>query len=190
MPQGVLPRENHVEAFVARQPILDTQRVVVAYELLYRTGPENRFPGGETTMAAATVIEQAMGLFGLDVLAPKARAFINMSRRVLVEQLYRVLPTDRVVLEILENVGADEEVLAACDAARAQGYQLALFILTHQLVLCNTEGARSTGARSTGARSTQPPAGARNIALPAGASQRTVRPCSHACNGMYRFGWG
>jgi c-di-GMP-related signal transduction protein len=115
-----------MEAFVARQPILDRARQVYGYELLFRSGLENFFSHPDLELAAAKVIYDSTHVFGLDTLAAGRRVFVNATRRVLVEGLYRALPQDRAVIEVLETVEPDDEVEAACRRAKAAGYLLAL----------------------------------------------------------------
>lgn len=112
--------------FVARQPIFDDRGRVAAYELLFRSGPENVFNGGDLDAASRSVINDSREVFGLDDLTGGRRAFVNVTRQVLVDGLFRRLPPRNTVLELLENMRADEQVLAACVAARRDGYLIAL----------------------------------------------------------------
>ena len=100
--------------FVARQPVLDTQRRTAGYELLFRSGPENVFPRVDGTHASSRVLHDSLHVFGLDTLAPSQRIFVNVTRDILLKDVVRVLPPERVVVEILETVTPDDDVLAAC----------------------------------------------------------------------------
>ncbi|HJM74257.1 MAG TPA: hypothetical protein QGI71_00110 [Dehalococcoidia bacterium] len=51
---------------------------------------------------------------------------MNFTRSLLVEDYFRVLPTGGIVIELLEDIEDDDEVLAACDRLKAEGYTLAL----------------------------------------------------------------
>lgn len=114
-------------SFVARQPILDVAGGIYGYELLFRRSEDNRFDGTEADRASATVIDDTLTVFGLDALAPPpCRAFVNFGRGALLKEAWRVMPHDRVIIELLENVSADDEVLAACRQLREDGYALAL----------------------------------------------------------------
>ncbi len=115
-----------MDIFVARQPILDTDQKVYGYELLFRSGPENVFPGGSSEVASAQMISDSVTAFGLESLVARKKAFVNIARRVLTEELYTILPKERVVLELLETVKPDAEVLAACRTLKNSGYLLAL----------------------------------------------------------------
>ena len=115
------------EVFVARQPIFDRALVASAYELLFR-GSNNidRALVADHDEATSTVVLNALTEFGIDGLVSDGRAWVNVSRDFVVAGLARALPPDRVVLELLEDQGADEELLAALAELRRDGYVIAL----------------------------------------------------------------
>ncbi len=115
-----------MDVFVARQPIFDRKRNVVAYELLFRSGMQNFFDFHDPDIAASRVIDQSLLGFGLDKLTSGRRAFLNFTRSVLVNQLFSVLPPRYAVIELLETVDPDPEVIEACKILKEQGYTLAL----------------------------------------------------------------
>ena len=115
-----------VDKFIARQPIFDLKRNVFAYELLFRSGPENFFSGIDGDLASSRLIDDSLHVFGIDALIGSTKAFINVTRRILVEELLTTLPPERVVAEILETVTPDAEVVAAAEALKKGGYMLAL----------------------------------------------------------------
>lgn len=114
------------DVFIARQPILDRNDLVAGYEILFRSGPENRFAGGDADMASSQGLERALMTFGFDELTNGRPAFINLSRQVLLTELYTLLPADRSVIELLETVEPDHEVIAAVERLKKSGYRLAL----------------------------------------------------------------
>lgn len=124
-----------MHGFVARQPIFDGRGEVFAYELLFRPGLENAYSGDDTDHASASVIRASLEVIGWQTITGGRRAFVNVTRRVLVEGLYRQLPPERTVLELLETIEADDEVLAACEAAKQAGYLIALddFVMRPEL---------------------------------------------------------
>jgi EAL and modified HD-GYP domain-containing signal transduction protein len=122
-----------MNVFVARQPIFDTRKRVVAYELLFRAGPENWYPPNtDGDMASARVISDAMITFDWKKLTSGKKAYVNVTRKVLCEGLYAVLPPRETVIELLESVHADTQTLAAVRSARAAGYQVALDDFVHR----------------------------------------------------------
>lgn len=113
-----------LEKFIARQPILDTKLRVFAYELLFRSGPNNVYQ--TYANASSGVIADSITLFDLEMLTGHARAFINVDEVALRLGAARLLPADRIVVEILETVRPTEEIVRICRELRADGYQLAL----------------------------------------------------------------
>jgi c-di-GMP-related signal transduction protein len=118
------PSTDH--RFVARQPIFDRRQEVFGYELLFRSSAENSFPSGDGDLASSTLIKDTLLLFGLDSLTGDKRAFINVTRRMLVSDWISVLPCQRSVIEILETIEPDEEVIGAMRKLKEHGYLLAL----------------------------------------------------------------
>jgi len=113
-------------AYVARQPILDASGQVFGYELLYRAAADATSCQDPRELAAARVLNDAVLTLGLDTLTGGRRAFINVTRQMLLDDLVTVLSPETIVVEILENVGCDEEVLTACKRLRERGYAIAL----------------------------------------------------------------
>lgn len=110
--------------FLARQPILDRQQRVFAYELLFRSGDCQAFDG-ESDAATRGMVDGFL-VDGIDSLAAGSRVFVNCTREALVDHLVTLLPAKSTVLEILETIEPDEEVIEACRALRKMGYLLAL----------------------------------------------------------------
>ncbi|NCO58074.1 MAG: diguanylate phosphodiesterase [Nitrospirae bacterium CG18_big_fil_WC_8_21_14_2_50_70_55] len=114
-----------MNVFLARQPIFDRQGEVVAYELLYRGGAvENA--GQRGARATAQVLLNTFGTFGIERVTGGKRAFVNLTRSLLVSEYATLLPAAQVVIEVLEDVEPDEAVVGACRSLVHQGYTLAL----------------------------------------------------------------
>ena len=111
--------------YLARQPIFDRRGTVVAYELLQRTAPDRRGDEDDEQMTLG-VTAKALLEFGLDRLVGTALAYVNTPAGFLTQDIYRLLPPERTVLEVLEHVEVDGALLAAVRRARADGYQVAL----------------------------------------------------------------
>ena len=110
--------------YVARQPIVDREERVFGYELLFRNGLENAFSGSLDEASRATVDRSL--LMGLDVLCDGHRAFVNCTRDTLIKGFVTLLPSTTTVVEVLENVPADPDVVAACRSLKEAGYMIAL----------------------------------------------------------------
>ena len=123
-PRGTLP--SIYEVFVGRQPIYTQQLDVFAYELLFRRGEMPHAGVTDGNQATAQVLVNTFLELGLDTLVGAKRAFVNLTRDFLLQDYSLVFPTDRVVLEVLEDVAVDDDVLAALRNLSAQGYTIAL----------------------------------------------------------------
>ena len=110
--------------YLARQPILDRQGRVQAYELLYRDGPGSIFHG-DSELATQTMIDNTV-LFGFRNLTNGLPAFVNCTAEALIGEEIRVLPPEKTVLEILEDVEPAPAVIQACRRLKVAGYRLAL----------------------------------------------------------------
>jgi len=117
---------NRSNVYVARQPILNTAGQVFGYELLYREIGSDTGCTIATDAASARVFSDAVLAMGLDTLTAGRKAFMNVSRRVLLSDIATVLPAESVVLELLEDISVDYEVLDACRRLHAEGYVIAL----------------------------------------------------------------
>ena len=116
-----------MEVFVARQPIFDTQNERIGYELLYRQSAERNWAEGTTQeQMSADVILHSLLTIGLEQLTGGTLAFLNISREMLLAGNAELLDPGKVVVELLESVGPDAEVLAACQRLAERGYRLAL----------------------------------------------------------------
>ena len=115
-----------MDFFVARQAILDRQQRVYAYELLFRSGLENVYSATDGDHASSKVITDSIALIGLDTLAGGKKAFINFTRKLILDEIPTVLPKDTVVVEILEDVEPDREIIEACKKLKRAGCILAL----------------------------------------------------------------
>jgi len=120
------PEQTGGRIFMARQPIFDRQRKVFGYELLFRSGVENYFKGASLDQAASRVISSSSMVFDLDSVLAKRKAFINLTRSVLLSDSVTVLPSASTVVELLETVRPDEEVIEVLRRLKTQGYQIAL----------------------------------------------------------------
>ncbi|MDP1526788.1 MAG: EAL domain-containing protein [Rhodocyclaceae bacterium] len=114
------------DVFLARQPILDRNQELVAYELLFRSGDhdEARFSCGHA--ATATVISHAFGNLGITAALGPYRAFINIDKDFLQHEALQFLPPNQVVIEVLEGNLVTPEVVARCAELKGMGYTLAL----------------------------------------------------------------
>ncbi len=114
------------QLFLGRQPILDREQRLHAYELLFRSNRQNAATITDGVQATATVIINAFAELGVAAALGSYRGFINVDEEFLFSDMLELLPRQSVVLEILETVPPSEAVVERCKALKAAGFTLAL----------------------------------------------------------------
>ncbi len=112
--------------FIGRQPIINRNKKIFGYELLFRN---NTSPDADVTnniKATANVIVNALNNIGLKKLIGEKKGFINVDAEVLESGIFDLLPKENIVLEILETVELTSDIVELCTNIRRQGYRLAL----------------------------------------------------------------
>jgi EAL and modified HD-GYP domain-containing signal transduction protein len=128
-------RAPNTTVYLARQPIYGASREIRAYELLYRrSASDTRAHFDDGDQASADVMLMAFLEIGLPTVSPLQPVFINHTRHLLA--MDPILPADRCVIEVLEDVTADPVTLAALRRLKGQKYRIALddFVFSAELV--------------------------------------------------------
>ena len=112
--------------FLGRQPILDRNRNLVAYELLFRAGQDNLAQISDDVHASVNVVISTYGQLGIQRVLGGLRGFINISYELLLSDTILLLPSKHVVLELLETIPVTPEVVQRCIKLKQMGYHLAL----------------------------------------------------------------
>ncbi len=116
----------NTEIFIGRQPIMDRRQQMVAYELLFRRSQHNAADVHDDLAATASVITRAFIDLGIEAALGPYKGFINCDESLLLSDLLEVLPSDKVVLEVLETVDITPAVVERCVELKALGFTLAL----------------------------------------------------------------
>lgn len=112
---------------LGRQPILDREQRIVAYELLFRSAGGGNAATVECNFTAtAEVVVRAFMELGLANVLGDYQGYINVDEWFLTSDLVEMLPKDRVVLEILETVEFTPAIVARLRDLRQKGMRLAL----------------------------------------------------------------
>jgi EAL and modified HD-GYP domain-containing signal transduction protein len=111
---------------LARQPILDTSNQIHGHELLFRRPDGTGWPIDDENQATAHVLVAAFADMSLGSLTSGSRAWVNTPGSFLIDTDISVLPTDSVVLEVLERDEIDPALYARVVELARAGYDLAL----------------------------------------------------------------
>jgi c-di-GMP-related signal transduction protein len=115
-----------VYSYVARQPILNINKELEAYELLFRDGQSNSFPNIDPDQATSNILTNNHLTMGVEQVTGDKTAFINFHADTLIRHFPSFLDPKKIVIEILEDVPVSEELLLACKELKGKGFTLAL----------------------------------------------------------------
>jgi c-di-GMP-related signal transduction protein len=124
-----------MEVHVARQPIFNKHKKLFGYELLFRDGLSNAFPDIDGVTATSKLLSNSFFSIGMNQLTSGKTAFINFPQSLLLNKIPMMFPSEKMMVEIMEDVDPNEQVINACvDIAKA-GYSLALddFVFKNEL---------------------------------------------------------
>lgn len=113
------------EFFLARQPILNRDQGITAYELLFRRATTGPAAVADNMSATASVIAHASEL-GLENVVGGTIGFVNVDDAMLMSDVIHFLPHDKIVLEILETVELTDTLISRVAELAGMGYKFAL----------------------------------------------------------------
>ncbi|HBG18572.1 MAG: hypothetical protein A2X81_08335 [Desulfobacterales bacterium GWB2_56_26] len=125
-----------METTIARQPIFNLHKNLYAYELLYRGLEELSLAlvGGDR--ATSVVLTSSFLTEGLEKISNNRPCFVNFTEELLMQDVAANFPSDKIIVEILEDVQPTPAVIDACRRLKKLGYTLALddFVFDQQLM--------------------------------------------------------
>jgi EAL and modified HD-GYP domain-containing signal transduction protein len=113
-------------AFIARQPILDRNKEVFAYELFFRDGKNNCYPDVERDEATSKLIAKNYQTLRLDDISCSKKSFINFQPETLINGLPTSFDRDNVVVELIAGKSDVSSLLNMCKHVKNMGYKVAL----------------------------------------------------------------
>jgi len=130
-----------LQTLLARQAIYDKEGSIFAYELLYRNNNEH-FANVDNTnendavRATSSVISHLFTNFDIDSILDRKCAFINFSHSDLIQKIPKLLPKNRIMIEVLETTIINHALISNLMELHAEGYKIALddFIFRAELI--------------------------------------------------------
>lgn len=109
---------------IARRPVFDCGEKLFAYELAVRLAADSS--GIHQEVQPEQLLAEVFLGTGIETVAESHTVFVAVNGDLLLDDKLRVLPADRVILEIPPSVSFDRDVTAACNALVSSGYRLAM----------------------------------------------------------------
>jgi EAL and modified HD-GYP domain-containing signal transduction protein len=114
------------EVYLGRQPLVDIDRQVFGYELLYRNGPDRATTFDDPDLATRGVMERVLLQWGMERVVGDHFGMINASASLVVHGLHRAMPPEGMIIEVRAAEPLDDATLDALQQARYDGYHFAL----------------------------------------------------------------
>ncbi len=113
--------------FIGRQPIINGDKSIFGYEVLFRKTAENfaDISVSDNLSATANVLENIYDI-GIKTLMGGKPAFINIVPDVLERGMIQLLPKDKVILEILETSRIDNNAVSIIKEFKDEGFGISL----------------------------------------------------------------
>ena len=115
-----------MNAYIARQPILNQRKETVGYELLFRNNSGNAAHVKDNDAATRKVLTDAVNLFGLDNLTGGRYSYINFTSRLILDGFVRRADPSKVVVQVMGNAVMNDDMENALRALRDDDYFLVL----------------------------------------------------------------
>jgi len=111
---------------IGRQPILDRGGKLYGYEMLHRSASETETTDDDGDRMSSDMLLKVFWEIGIPQISGSHRSFFNMTRNILMNRGLDILPSEHVVLEVLEDVPADRELLDRIADLRKRKFEIAL----------------------------------------------------------------
>jgi EAL and modified HD-GYP domain-containing signal transduction protein len=120
--------------FVGRQPILDRNGDIYAYELLYRNSYNNFYPDVDPQKATIGLLVNTFLTIGVKKVSENSLSFINFTGELLAQDIFLSLNPDYIVVEVLETVEITPSLVSRLRSLKKDGFKIALddFVLQPQ----------------------------------------------------------
>ncbi|MCU1359450.1 MAG: putative signal transduction protein [Ilumatobacteraceae bacterium] len=115
--------------YISRQPIFDQSRRAVAYDLRHLETEQPATPGEATR----ELVQGAMLHWGLDELIGGRVGHVRVDPTFLAAGLQATLPAERIVLDLHDDVDADEASRSLAVQAQRAGFRLAIGDVTRRV---------------------------------------------------------
>jgi len=114
------------EFFIGRQPILNRDGEIFAYEILFREPGATEARITSNSAATARVLINTIQNIGLDSILNGKKGFINADDELIMDGVIDILPKESFVIEILETTKVTDALINRVIKYKNEGYSFAL----------------------------------------------------------------
>jgi EAL and modified HD-GYP domain-containing signal transduction protein len=111
--------------YLGRQPIIDRESNLYAYEILYEND-EKRSSGGLDRYTSASVISSVLNKFGTRNLLGDRRAFVKIDEKFLLSDIIFSIPKEFFIFSLLESVEMTPRVIERLEHLYKDGYKISI----------------------------------------------------------------
>jgi len=107
--------------FIGRQPIIDSNSHLCAYEIIYEGTQEaiNRY-------SSASIINNVLNKFGTHTLLGDRRAFVKIDVKFLMHDIIFSIPGEFFIFSILSNIELNDKVIERIEKLHDKGYLISI----------------------------------------------------------------
>ncbi len=111
---------------VVRQPMLDRQKELFAYDLRFASDPDVISLDGDPEQAWAWINDQDTNPIDLLALVGGVKAFLQITPSLMLAEAYSSLPGEKIILEVTRITEPSDELVEACRKAKDAGFTIAV----------------------------------------------------------------
>lgn len=115
-----------MDTYIVRQPIVDSQRKVTAYEILYKEDVTSLYSERTTNFGVATAIEQFLTNMDGDRFLDGKTAFFTFTPSLLMKNIPKMFPPAKMVIQIDDNTIIHPVAQKIVYRFKKQGYRIAV----------------------------------------------------------------
>ena len=104
--------------FLGRQRVVDSDRSLFGFELLYRGGPDRSTSFDDPDAATRRVMERVLLQWGMEQVVGDRFGLVNASASLVRRGLHRAMPPEGMILEMREPEPFDDATVTALQEAR------------------------------------------------------------------------
>ena len=114
-------------SIIGRQPVVNDKQEIVGYEFFFRKeSDDSNTPFAEDIQTCARILSTTMDEMHESWLLGRQLAFINVDHVMLGSDFLELMPAEKTVLELVGQMEVTPQMIARCQALKANKFRLAL----------------------------------------------------------------